>query len=179
MKRTLALIGLATLASLGSTGCIGRAISEGVGVVRGPKDVTVVTSPLTTSLGQYTRFQLQPFADATGREVPEEVKAMLPTYLDKYLADKNILNTTRGKTLLIRGTYVYYENADKALDQVFGPFEEVVARVELVDKDSGRVIGVANCVGRTTESVNKGPDDKAKGLAKAIVKWIDRNYPKR
>jgi prophage DNA circulation protein len=64
------------------------------------------------------------------------------------------------------------------VDQVFGPFEEVVARVELVDKASGTVLGVANCIGRSNTSVNKGVNKKAEGLSKAIAIWIGRSYPK-
>ena len=56
--------------------------------------------------------------------------------------------------------------------------EFAVARVEFVDKDSGKVLGRSSCVGRTTERVNLGVGKKAEGLAKAIVKWIDARYPK-
>jgi len=59
----------------------------------------------------------------------------------------------------------------------FGPLEEAVCEVQLVDKASGEVIGNATCVGRSTATVNQGLDKKAQGLAKAIVDWIKSNRP--
>ncbi len=60
----------------------------------------------------------------------------------------------------------------------FGPFEEVVARVELVNKDDGKVIGQGVAVSRSEKSVNLGSEKKAQGLAKALVKWASDYYPK-
>jgi hypothetical protein len=60
----------------------------------------------------------------------------------------------------------------------FGNFEEVLARVEFVDKATNKVMGTANCIGRTAETVNVGVETKAEGLAKAIVNWIADRYPK-
>ncbi|MCD6304556.1 MAG: hypothetical protein J7M21_06305, partial [Planctomycetes bacterium] len=82
-----------------------------------------------------------------------------------------------GRTLVVRGTVIHYESAS-TLGFVIGPLEEVIVRAELVDKDTQRVLGRANCIGRTKASINAGPKQKAKGLAKAFVRWIDSRYPK-
>lgn len=165
-----------------TTGCVSRAIKEGVGVAMGAKGVTVPIRDISggesaPSLGKYTRFVVEPFGDQTAGGVPSVVKSMLPTQVAAMLAEKKIPNQSGGKTLTIRGTYIYYEDANNTTDQVFGPFEELLARVQLMD--GGTMVGEAYCVGRSTESVNKGPEKKAQGLAKAIVNWIDKHYPER
>ena len=81
------------------------------------------------------------------------------------------------KTLLGRGKVLHYEDSS-TVGKAVGPVEFVVARIEFVDKGTDSVIGVANCVGRTTARVNLGAEEKAEGLARAIVKWIDERYPK-
>ena len=168
------------LLSMGS-GCVGRAVSEAMGKVTGAKGITIVIDPVSQrsrdiALVEYTRFELGTFTDEFGKTPP----ALLPLLKDRFerqLAAKKIPNTS-GKTLLIRGKIIHYEDATRAVSQVFGPFEEVVARVELVDKSSGKVLGVANCIGRSRETVNQGVEKKADGLAEAIVSWIAAHYPK-
>ena len=108
--------------------------------------------------------------------VPPDLWADLRTAFAEELAEKGLPNDSSGKTLLIRGRIVHYEG-DGILGLALSPLEEVVARIELVDKDSGNVLGVANCIGRTTASVNTGVEKKAQGLAKAIVSWLDKRYP--
>ena len=39
-----------------------------------------------------------------------------------------------GKTLLVRGQFIHFEDSRNVTSQAFGPFEELIARVELVDK---------------------------------------------
>jgi len=181
MKRLAVCLAILACVSM-TTGCVSRAIKEGIGVARGAKGISVMVKPVSADasarpLGGYTRFVVEPFKDATGSGVPQVIKSTLSTYVAQMLAEHKIPNEPRGKTLTIRGTYVYYEDANNTTDQVFGPFEELLARVQLCD--GGRVIGEADCVGRTTESVNKGAEKKAQGLAKAIVDWIDKSYPER
>ncbi len=72
---------------------------------------------------------------------------------------------------------LHYEDSS-VVGKALGPLEFVVARVQFVDKDSGKVLATVNCVGRTTTRVNLGVARKAEGLAKAIVRWIDERYPK-
>ncbi len=60
---------------------------------------------------------------------------------------------------------------------MLGPVEEVVCRTELVDKGTGQVLGIANCVGRTKARSNTGVKEKAEGLAEAFVKWVESSFP--
>ena len=176
MKRTVTVFLLVVLAM--TAGC-SQAIKEGVGVARGAKGIYMPISPLAVSpLGQYTRFELGKFEDGIGGKVPRELLAYLPEKFKEQLAENELPNNPGGKTLLARGTILHYED-ENIIGMLIGPLEEVVARVELVDKDSGKVLGVANCIGRTTTRVNKGVEKKADGLAKAIVGWIASYYPKK
>lgn len=181
MKRFAVCLLLLACVSM-STGCIGRAVKEGLGIFGGAKGFASVRTPISADpearpLGVYTRFVVEPFDEDADTAVPQVIKDTLADNVAKVLADKKIPNEASGRTLTIRGKYIYYEAATKATSQLFGPFEEVVARVQLMD---GRtVVGEATCVGRSTESVNQGPEKKSQGLAKGIVDWIDKNYPKR
>jgi hypothetical protein len=177
MKALRKVLWLSVLLSvLTTTGCM-RAVSEAYTAYTGPKGIVSVIQPVRGSLGDYTSFEMATFDDRSAGQVPRQLPALLPRDFARSLAEEGIPNSG-GRTLLVRGQIVYYEDSERVMDQVFGPFEEVVARVELVDKASGSVLGVANCVGRSNTSVNKGVPEKAEGLAKAIASWIARNYPK-
>ena len=181
MKRSVILLAACCAMCL-CTGCVGRALKEGVGVATGAKGVTIVVREVpggrtARPLGVYKRFVVEPFKDNTGTGVPAAIKSGLAVEVRKALAEKRIPNGSSGKTLTIRGTFFYYEDANNTTDQLFGPFEEVIARVQLAD--GSRVVGEADCVGRSTTTVNQGPEKKAQGLAKAIVDWIDKHYPPR
>ena len=182
MKRLIVCFSLLAALTM-TTGCWSRLAKEGIGAVSGAKGFARVSTPVaptetSTSLGAYTHFVVEPFADTSPSPgVSLEVKNMLGQHVAEKLIDKKIPNQPGGRTLTIRGTYIYYEEANKATDQLFGPFEEVIARVQLLDGNT--LIGEATCVGRSTESVNKGASKKSQGLARAIVDWIDKNYPPR
>jgi hypothetical protein len=177
----LLMIGLLPLAG----GCYSRLAKEGLGVVAGAKGILVVTSGIGENdpacpLGSYQRFELGKFTDDMGGRAPAELFACLPEEFAKALRAAKIPNARSGKTLLVRGKVIYYEEADKLTDQAFGPLEEVVARVEFVDISGAaeRVLAKADCVGRSNATTTQGVGMKAEGLAKALVKWISSNYPK-
>ncbi len=180
MKRPAVVMTIAAVAMLTTQGC-GRAISEGFGLWSGAKGIY---APITSTppegdypLAGYTTFELQRFTDDFGN-TPPELFACMPDTFSLALTEKRIPNVPGGKTLIIRGKILHYEDEKRVgIAAVLGPLEEVIARVELVDKDSGKVLGVANCIGRTEQSVNQGVEKKAQGLAKAIVSWIDKEYP--
>ena len=180
--RKAALLATALAAASVLNGCISRGIKEGVGAVRGGKGVYApVPRPpggeTGTLLAGYTRFELGQITDSFGGQVPAELLRLLPGEFDKALAAKKITNAPGGKTAVIRGQILHYE-AEGLMGLAFGDFEEVISRLELVDKASGKVLARANCIGRSTESVNRGVKTKAEGLARAIAEWIAKNYPK-
>jgi len=169
------------LLTLLSGGCQGRVISEGFGLATGPKGVSVALTPISyasrdLSLAEYTNFEMPPFTDNFGGRTPWQVFGKIRPAFELALAEKRIYSRRGGKTLLIRGEIWHYESAS-LVDHAFGPLEELAARVTFIDKESGRVLGVYNCIGRSTHSVNRGLDKKIDGLAKAIVNIIAQHYP--
>ena len=178
MKNVMCLLIVVTLGMF-SVGC-GRAIGEAAELATGPKGLFVpLISPAREGawpLAEYTQFEMQRFTDDFGGRTPAELFRDLPSKFDEELDESELTNNASGKTLVIRGSVFHYESSD-LLGMALGPLEQVIARVELVDKDSGRVIAKANCVGRTTKSVGKGVSKKTEGLARAIVSWIKTYYP--
>jgi hypothetical protein len=181
MKRTLLSISL-----IGSLlflpGCMGRLIGEGAETALGPKgdyweQKSVASRKDHKSLLKYQQFELGSVKNEIGRLLPPEFIGMFRKEFSDQLDKSNLPNTGRGKTLLVDVSIVHYEKADMT-DNVFGPLEQVVARVKLVDKDSGKVLAVGNAIGRTGKTVGMGVDNKAEGLAKGLVKWISDYYPK-
>jgi len=164
-------------------GCASTVLKEGAGVALGATGLYVPIKPLSElkdarPLGDYKCFELGEIKDDVGGRVPAEVMERLGEQFVKQLGAKKLPNDLAGKTLLVRGVIIHYEDRDM-LAFSLGPLEEIVARIELVDKAGGRVLGVANCVGRTETRTTLGPARKAEGLAKAIVAWIAANYPKK
>jgi hypothetical protein len=92
------------------------------------------------------------------------------------LADSPLPVGQSGKTIELTGVVLYFEMSS-TIGKAFGPLEEVIVQTEMVDASTGRVLGKANCIGRTTNRVNLGVEKKADGLAKAFVDWIVDNHP--
>ncbi|HUS48468.1 MAG TPA: hypothetical protein VNA25_00795 [Phycisphaerae bacterium] len=176
------LLAAALAAAAVLSGCISRGIKEGIGAVRGGKGVYAPVQPAHATDGVklltgYTRFELGQIKDNFGGKAPRRLGELLPAKFEAALAKKGIPNTPGGKTVVIRGEILHYEQ-EGMVGLAFGDFEEVLTRLDMVDKSSGKVLAIANCIGRSTESVNRGVDSKADGLAKAIADWIAENYPK-
>ncbi len=182
MRRNAVVLIIMLSSLLMMNGCLSRGIKEGVGAVRGAKGAYFPVVLLTPNraarpLGDYTHFELGEFTNTIGTNAPRGLWRHLPTQFNLQLIDYKLPNTP-GKTLVLRGKILHYEAAAMT-GHIFGPLEEVVARAEMVDKDSGRVLAEAIIVGRTKETVNEGADKKAAGLAKGLVAWIDSRYPER
>lgn len=180
MNKTLLPVIVSLVALSSMAGCMSRAFKEATEF--GGKGSYSEISPLpggpgSTPLGAYTMFELEQLADDSGGHTPQEMFAALPDAFAEAISEKGLPHTS-GKTLLVRGTVIYYESAN-LVGQAFGPLEEVVARVQLVDEATGRVLGEANVVGRTKTTRNQSPRQKAVGLARGIVKWIDENFPEQ
>jgi hypothetical protein len=170
------------ISALGSQGCMERMVGEGMAAATGPKGAYFEEKPLAEkkdhkALEAYKRFELGEMKNMTGKFMPPDFMTYLPAQFKEQLASSDLPKEASGKTLVFRVSIVHYEAAD-AMDNAFGPFEEVVARVELVNKDDGRVISQGVAVSRSDKSVNLGAEKKAQGLAKALIKWASDYYPK-
>jgi len=168
---------LMVLGMLAAPGCLGRAVKETAGLALGAKGLYTVTQdsqPLTA----YGTYEVGVFKDEFSAKTPPELFSLLPGEIEKRVAQSRKITGAGGaKAAVIRGEVVYYESG-ALLGQAFGPMEEVVARVELVDKATGQVIAKAVCVGRSEASTTAGVRTKAEGLAKGIIDWIESRYPK-
>jgi len=175
-KVTIAITLLA--AGIVAAGC-STAIKESAGLALGAKgSVTPLQGAISEDaslLSAYDNFELGAFSGDMNGKVPAELFNLLPEAFMNAVLDRK-LPVGGSKTLVARGKVLHYEDSS-TVGMALGPVEFVVARVEFVDKSSGSVLGVANCVGRTTARVNLGVAKKAQGLARAIVKWIDARYP--
>jgi len=181
MRTTIIRVMLLLGVCLTAGGCTGTIIREASGAVLGAKGTYMPIEPLSPdkeakTLGEYSRFELGPITDGIGGKTP----AGFNDHLEKEFADEarkaHLPDEPTGKALMIRGTVIYYESAN-TVGYVLGPLEEVICRAEMVDKQSGKVLGVANCLGRTKAVNNSGVRTKASGLAKAFVKWIESRFP--
>ena len=182
MRKTnlIVLLLLAGALLTASAGC-STVAGEIFGLFKGAKGVYAPIKPLavgkeTRPLGDYRRFEIGKITDDFGGKVPSTLMTRFEPAFEELLEKARIPNEPSGKTLLIRGKFLHYEDAG-TVGIMIGPLEQVLARIELVDKSSGRVLGVANCIGRTEDRVNVGVKKKAEGLAKAIASWIDSRFP--
>jgi len=175
MKRIAILILIAAVL-IGAGGCMSRAAKE---AVLSPKGLSVTTSVVASPQQSYSKLEVSDFANTGITTMPANMNNLVRTALAERIADlpsdKGILRTGAARTLVVQGRYLYYESSSGMLDQVFGPFEEVIALVELVDKSSGKVISRGYCVGRTNTTRLQGPRRKAEGLAKAIIELIRKS----
>ncbi|MDM8009285.1 MAG: hypothetical protein QUV05_24350 [Phycisphaerae bacterium] len=170
------------IAAAFSQGCVERLAGEGMEAAMGPKAAYFEEKPLAAekdhkALEAYKRFELGEVKNMTGKFMPPAFMTYLPAQFNAQLAKSDLPKEASGKTLAFRLSVIHYEAAS-TMDSAFGPFEEVVARVELVDKDTGQVIGQGVAISRSEKSVNLGPEKKAQGLAKALIKWASDYYPK-
>jgi len=175
MKRTAILVLIA--ASLTSAGgCVTRMAKE---AILWPTGFSVPTSPVASPQSSYSKVQVEDFTNTGITTMPANMNQLVRTALAERIAklddDKTILRPGAARTLLVRGQYLYYEESSGVLDQVFGPFEEIIALVELVDKSSGKIVARGYCVGRTNITKLQGPKKKAEGLAKAIIDLIKKS----
>lgn len=163
-------------------GCMGRLVGEGAERALGPKGAYWEEKPLAESkddkvLAPYQRFELGEVTNDFGRNVPPEFFELFQQEFVKQLHDSKLPKGREGRTAVFNVHVIHYEKADTT-DNVLGPLEQVVARVEIVDKDSGAVLATGNAVGRTGKTVGLGVDWKARGLAKALIRWASDYYPK-
>jgi len=164
-----------------TSGCT-TAAKEVFGFLRGGTGSVVAIQPLAADpearpLGEYRNVELGEITDETGGLVPAAFWTQLQREVPQELAGRGIPLESGGKTLVIRGRILHYETHG-LMGLALSDVEEVVARLQMVDKDTGNVLAVANCIGRTKNRTNRGVETKVDGLAEAIAVWVDDRYPK-
>lgn len=184
MYRSVPAFGLVVLVAvaLASGGCMGRLIGEGAEGAMGPKGAYFEEKPVAAAkegkgLEAYQRFELGEVKNEFGRNVPPAFLSEFPVKFREQLDKSELPKADSGKTAVFHVTILHYEAADLT-DHVLGPLEQVIAKVQLVDKDTGNVIASGNALGRTGKTVGMGTGAKAEGLAKALIKWASDYYTK-
>jgi hypothetical protein len=176
MARSSTVLGLSVAALLLMGAGCQRGITEGVEVFRGGAGEYEALATPSTDLNEFDSIEVEEF-EVDYDPTPSTLPGMLKPRLIQDLEDKDQPVGKKGdRTLVVRGRIIYYESS-KRVDHVWGPLEEAVALVELVDKSRGKVIARAGCVGRSNASASTGVESKADGLAEAISSWIEKHRP--
>ena len=171
MRHWTVIIGLLTALAL--AGC-----ENGLGNSADIAGTYVELTAPSHTLGAYANVEVGSFSDAFVGHTPDELLALLPDRILAYLDQAEVPTRRSGKTLVIEGTIIYYEAAGPAGGGL-SAFEEAVAEVQLLDKDSGQIVATAHCIGRSTTFMSKGAAEKADRLGKSIAAWVAEHYPKR
>ena len=145
MKSAKSLTMLLVFAGLTLTsGCVGRLIDEGIEKGLGPTAKVCSLEPrlpekASNYLAAYKSFELVQPVRSEFPDTPGEFMSYFPARLQEQLASKGLPVGRGGKTLLIGVTILGYQPVS-SYNKVLGPTEEVIARVELTDKDTGKVV---------------------------------------
>ncbi len=171
---------MALMFGLIQAGGCSTVIKESVGAFRGAKGLARPVEPVTPAgqspaLAGYTGFRVGRLSDPYN-QLPAGFPVHLERAFSELLGKSDLPTAQPGKTLEIRGEVIYFELND-TVGLALGEVEEVIVRAEMIDVGSGKVLGRANCIGRTTNRVNYGAEKKAQGLAKAYLNWIRDNHP--
>ena len=161
-------------AALLVAGCIGTAAKQAYYGVTGASGryFEVRTLGGSTSLLKYLSAQVEAFDPAPMLGViPREVVTAVRPVIARELTEPESFRLAAGgrPALLVRGKFVDYDPGGAPLRAVgFGVDPFLTAQIEIVDADSGHVLGVAMVTGTVKSAVRVGPNELADGLAKAV-----------
>lgn len=150
-------------------GCMGRAISEGVGVVTGASG-KVVNIERPQQLQKYKGFKVESVTVTPGLKAPSSLGGLIQENLVK-VATKKKLTSSGAPCLLVSAEVTNYETAD-VVDTAVGPLEECIVRAKLMDADTKQVLAVANLVARAKSTMAGGEKNLSEGIGKALSKWL-------
>ncbi|MEW6251318.1 MAG: hypothetical protein AB1716_11770, partial [Planctomycetota bacterium] len=167
--RSLAVVLGVSLLAGSNLGCMGRAISEGLGVVRGASG-KVVDIERPQPLEQYRGFRVGSVTVTSGLETPPDLARLIREEFTKVSAKKNLPSDGQ-PCLQVSGEVTNYETAE-LVDTAIGPLEECIVRAKLTDADTQRVLAVANLVARAKSTTAGGVKNLSEGVGKALSKWL-------
>lgn len=156
---------------LGSAGCTGRLIGEGLGAAMGASGKVVdLKPPQPGSLSAYKGFRIESIRVSDGLKAPANLPELLRTELMNAAAKKGL---TPGGTpgLVLSGEVLNYESAG-AVDTAIGPLEEVILRATLIDAETKEVLASGNLIGRAKSTTASGAKNLSEGAGKALKKWL-------
>ena len=178
MFRNVVYLALAG-ATLGSSGC-STAIKQALYTTMGAEgkfyEVQVVNPSV---LSGYQSVRVEPFANALGKRVPPDVVAGVNQNAPKTVTEARLFQPT-GRLVRVTGTIIHFtgrSGLDGAIGSVIGGDEECVCRVQLLDGESGELIGEAICWGVVKSAVRRGPEEMGVGVGRGVVKWLEERLP--
>lgn len=139
--------------------------------------LVVIHDPGPTALMDYQYVQIERFPSQMGSTLPGYTPALIQEACIKELSKKPALyelidpGVKKKSTLIIRGRIIHYQ-ASSGISSVFSSFSQMICRVELVDAESDKVIGQANCVGLSKAIARSGIEELSEGVAEAIKEWL-------
>lgn len=171
MKRTVVLAWLTVAFAGMNLGCMSRMISEGMGTVTGAagKVVDIKSGAMLTS---YKGLKVESVTAAAGLPAPADLAGFLRAELSEAAAKKG-LRAGGEPSLKLTAEVVHYETGG-IVDEAIGPLQEVIVRTKLTDAKSGNIVSEANLVGRSKATTSGGPENLAKGVGKALDKWLEQ-----
>jgi len=166
-----------------SGGCTSRIIKEGYYGATGSSGHYILLAgdkkqcrKLPFSHGAVQMGSIQ---NTIGDACPDQFIQILPQSITNELLkkekendeEKPFLRGPANKKLLITGTIIHYDEG-KLLDQIVGPMEEAICRLQIRDAQTNTLYAEANFVSRVKSTVRKGPKELAEGIGKAIKKFL-------
>lgn len=131
------------------------------------------------ALASYESVRVERFTNELGDRVPAGVIAEVNEQTPMALAESNLFYD-QGKLLRITGRVIHFTGRSGlvgSVSSVVGGPEECVCRVQLLDGESGAMIGEAVCWGSVKSAVRRGSGELGAGVGKGVSKWIRERLP--
>jgi hypothetical protein len=189
--RTRLMLSVVVVCVIMSGGCASRIIKESYYGVTGSSGHYILIAGNEQQCKQlpfkYGGVEVGTISNDIGAVCPAQFLAELPGAIREqlqYVNDsdkKDNIPFFRGgadSKLMITGVVIHYDTGD-LLDQIVGPMEEVVCRLEIRDGKTDVVLAEANFVGRAKSSVRKGPQELAVGVGKGVKTLLEPKDEKK
>lgn len=184
--RQIFLLGLLAALTI-TSGCVGTAVSQGLSTVTGatPRffELRDVAGPV--ALDRYKSVAVQPFdpsplLGALPGDAVQETQALVIKRLTETRMFESVGAAPGARpALVIRGKFVDYDPGGTPARVVgLGGNPFLTAQIELVDGDTGQVIGISMVTGTVKSAVRTGMKEQADGVAKAIDGLVKQHHTK-
>ena len=183
MRENIRLTLILVTCGMISGGCTSRIIKEGFYGATGSSGHYILLAGDNQQCRElpfsHGAVQMGSIQNTIGAACPPQFIEHLPKSItDEFLKKekendekKPFLRGPANKKLLITGTVIHYDEG-KLLDQIVGPMEETICRLQIRDAQTNTLYAEANFVSRAKSTVRKGPKELAEGIGKAIKKLL-------
>ncbi|MCX5653247.1 MAG: DUF4410 domain-containing protein [Planctomycetota bacterium] len=184
--RQVLLLGLLAVLAI-TSGCVGTAVSQGMSAVTGASprvfELRDVAGPV--ALDRYKSVAVQafdpaPLLGALPGDAAQETQAQTIRRLTETRMFESVGPTPGPRpALVIRGKFIDYDPGGTAARVVgLGGNPFLTAQIELIDGDTGQVLGIAMVSGTVKSAVRTGMKELADGVGKAIEGLVKQHHTK-